>query len=126
MEVEGAGDAGRGTGATDEDMDRAAELFGVLANAHRLKIIRRLADRELDVGQLATALDFNQPNVSQHLRRLRDDGIVVSQRHGSRVVNRLSTPLTTALCELGCRLAAELDPSRPEHRPNQAKETEKR
>lgn len=106
--------------------ERTARLLGVLANGRRLDLIRRLGDRELDVGQLAELSELSQSNVSQHLGRLRSAGIVVSDRRGQHVTNRLSTPLITALCEMGCRLAEELDPSHPNHRPDSTKESQER
>lgn len=92
-------------------VERAAITFGLLANPNRLQLVRLLSVKPLNVGQLAELSGFSQPNVSQHLTRLRRAGLVESQRQGHHVTSFLTTPLLTALCALACRLTDEIDPS---------------
>ena len=91
---------------------RAAITFSLLANPHRLELVRLLSAEPTNVGRLVELSGFNQPNVSQHLARLRHAGLVESRRQGHHVTNYLATPLLTALCALACQLTDEIDQSR--------------
>ena len=50
--------------------------FSALAEPNRLQIVELLRHRPLPVGQIATTLRLNQPQVSKHLRVLSDAGLV--------------------------------------------------
>jgi DNA-binding transcriptional ArsR family regulator len=63
----------------------------VLCEPTRLRIVAALdGGAELCVGELATAIERRVPATSQHLRVLRDLGIVESSRQGSTVYYRLT------------------------------------
>lgn len=66
-----------------------ARLCQALADPKRLLLIYELSDGPRTVGDLCTTLGISQSNVSQHLAILRDRGVVVATRSGSRVVYRL-------------------------------------
>jgi DNA-binding transcriptional ArsR family regulator len=55
-----------------------------LGDPTRRAIFERLADRPRAVGELASELPVSRPAVSQHLRVLKDAGLVVDQRLGTR------------------------------------------
>ncbi len=59
-----------------------------LGDPTRLTILERLADRPLAVVDLARALPVSRPAVSQHLRVLKEAGLVVDQPMGNRRVYR--------------------------------------
>lgn len=60
-----------------------AEFCGVFSNANRLKLLDLLAGgEEYTVSELETASDIAQSNVSQHLKLMRDKGIVSRRRDG--------------------------------------------
>ena len=61
-----------------------ADLLDVLAEPHRREILDRLCDGEQSVSALVDALDLSQPNVSKHLRVLRDAGMVTVRPDGRR------------------------------------------
>ncbi len=48
-------------------------------------ILCQLAETDMTVGELVTALDLPQPTVSQHLARLKSEGILDAQRSGTLV-----------------------------------------
>lgn len=48
-------------------------------------MVRTLLAESLSVSEIASRLDMPQPNVSKHLRLLRDAGIVVTERAGKEV-----------------------------------------
>lgn len=60
-----------------------------LADPTRRLIFERLADRPRAVGDLAGDLPVSRPAVSQHLRVLKDAGLVVDARAGTRRIYRL-------------------------------------
>ena len=66
----------------------AADLLRVLSHPVRLEIVRLTSREELPVGALADRLDLSQPLTSQHLRILRDHGIVAARRDGNRRLYR--------------------------------------
>ena len=58
--------------------------FAAMADPTRQKIVAALAGRALAVGDVARGLPVSRPAVSQHLKVLRDAGIVVERREGTR------------------------------------------
>lgn len=60
-----------------------------LADPTRRAILERLADRPRPVGDLAAELPVSRPAVSQHLKVLKEAGLVVDQHVGSRRVYRV-------------------------------------
>ena len=71
---------------------RAAEFLRLLASEHRLLILCAVAEEERSVGELADLLAIAQPNASQHLFRLRTEGLVTSRRVGQTIYYRLASP----------------------------------
>lgn len=63
--------------------------FSALADPTRREIFERLARRPRPVGELAQGLPVSRPAVSQHLRVLRDAGLVIDTRVGSRRLYRV-------------------------------------
>jgi DNA-binding transcriptional ArsR family regulator len=71
--------------------------LGLLGDPTRRAIFELLARRPSSVGELALQLPISRPAVSQHLRVLKDGGLVVSQPEGTRRVYRLNPDGVTAL-----------------------------
>ena len=69
----------------------AAEIFKALGDATRLKIIKLIAatGNNLCVGIIARMLNVSQPAVSQHLKILRNAGLVEANRQGFHVHYRV-------------------------------------
>ena len=59
-----------------------------LAEPHRREILRLVADRELPAGRIASHFDVTGPAVSQHLKVLREAGLVTERREGTRRLYR--------------------------------------
>lgn len=55
-------------------------LFKVLGDENRLRIINLLGKEELCVCEIESILDTTQSNISRHLTRLRNEGIVVFEK----------------------------------------------
>ena len=60
-----------------------------LGDPTRREIFERLAERPLAVGELAGDLPVSRPAVSQHLKVLKDAGLVVDRADGNRRIYRL-------------------------------------
>jgi DNA-binding transcriptional ArsR family regulator len=60
-----------------------------LGDPTRRTIFERLADRPRAVGELASELPVSRPAVSQHLKVLKDAGLVVDRRAGNRRIYQL-------------------------------------
>lgn len=69
----------------------ASGLLKALADDTRLRIVALLAHGELCVCHIASALELNQPNASQHLTVLRNAGVVDCRRNGSWIHYRLAS-----------------------------------
>lgn len=63
----------------------AADLLRLLANGHRLQVLCALRPGELSVGQIADRVGLSQSALSQHLARLRQDGVVTTRRQGQTI-----------------------------------------
>jgi DNA-binding transcriptional ArsR family regulator len=63
--------------------------FTALADPTRRKIFERLADGPLAVGELARELPVSRPAVSQHLKVLKDAGLVIDRPEGNRRIYQL-------------------------------------
>lgn len=66
-------------------LEDAAALFKVLGNESRLALVWLLSREPLTVGALAAQAELSQPLVSQHLRTLRQAGLVTSEREGKEI-----------------------------------------
>jgi DNA-binding transcriptional ArsR family regulator len=71
--------------------------LGLLGDPSRRAIFELLARRPSSVGELAEQLPISRPAVSQHLRVLKDGGLVTSHAEGTRRVYRLNPDGVTAL-----------------------------
>jgi DNA-binding transcriptional ArsR family regulator len=71
--------------------------LGLLGDPTRRAIFELLARRPSTVGELAQQLPITRSAVSQHLRVLKDGGLVVSRAEGTRRIYRLNPDGVTAL-----------------------------
>lgn len=68
----------------------AAQLFKVLGSQSRLGLLRLLGESPRTVGALAEATGLSQPLVSQHLRTLRQSGLVTAERRGKEMIYQVA------------------------------------
>jgi DNA-binding transcriptional ArsR family regulator len=79
------------------DANRDAARYAALADGTRLAIITRLADGPMAVGKLADVLPVSRSAVSQHLKILKDAGLVEDAAAGTRRIYRLNPVALAAL-----------------------------
>jgi len=68
----------------------AARLLKALANDHRLLILCMLVEGELSVSEMNERLDLSQSALSQHLARLREEGLVETRREAQTIFYRVA------------------------------------
>ena len=82
----------------------AARMLKMLANEQRLLLLCRLGDGEASVGELAGHAGLAQSAASQHLAKLRAEGLVATRRAAQTIYYRLSDPdalrIIHVLCEI--------------------------
>lgn len=89
----------------------AAQLFKVLGHESRLWLLHLLAVAPRTVGALTEATGMTQPLVSQHLRTLRQVGLVEAHRHGREVTYQVSDRHVTHVVEDALAHVREPPPS---------------
>jgi DNA-binding transcriptional ArsR family regulator len=65
------------------------EVFEAIAQPTRRRILRLLADGEQSVGSVTSEFELTQPAISQHLKVLREAGLVSERRDGARRLYRV-------------------------------------
>jgi DNA-binding transcriptional ArsR family regulator len=89
----------------------AAQLFKVLGHESRLWLLRLVGQEPRTVSALTLATGMTQPLVSQHLRTLRQTGLVTAARKGKEVTYRLADEHVSHL--VADALAHVREPGRP-------------
>jgi len=80
-------------------LTRAAETIKMLGHPDRLKIVEILEAGESTVSEIQSELDLPQAIVSQHLAKLRGQGIVAAERDGVHVYYRVLEPKVRHILE---------------------------
>jgi DNA-binding transcriptional ArsR family regulator len=80
-------DASRAVGANLSlpHIEAAAKIFALLGDAGRLQLVLRCMERPQTVSELADATNMSQSLCSHHLRHLRDQRILASERRGRHI-----------------------------------------
>jgi DNA-binding transcriptional ArsR family regulator len=73
------------------------DQLAALADPTRRAIFERLADQPWSVGELARELPVSRPAVSQHLKALKDVGLVLDRRAGNRRIYQVDPDGVAAL-----------------------------
>jgi len=66
--------------------DMYVRIYKALAHPIRIKIVRTLRDGPLCVCTLNENVEFSQSNLSQHLKILKDAGILKSEKDGIKIL----------------------------------------
>lgn len=92
------------------DLCKAMNKLGKgIGNASRYRIVEALFSGPKTVGELAEKTKQSQPLVSQHLRVLKEVGLVRDERQGQKVLYTLNAEHTIRLLK---RLSEELQPNK--------------
>lgn len=80
--------------------DAASKLLKALANDKRLMILCSLAEGELSVSALNERINLSQSALSQHLAKLREDGMVNTRRQSQTIYYSLASNQVRQLIDL--------------------------
>lgn len=83
----------------EQQSETASSLLKALANEKRLMIVCILSKGEKNVGDLEQFIGLSQSALSQHLARLRRDGIVDTRREAQTIYYSIKDPAVLKLLE---------------------------
>ncbi|WP_087015337.1 helix-turn-helix transcriptional regulator [Leucobacter sp. 7(1)] len=70
-------------------MPNPNDVFSAVGNPHRRRILDLLLTQPLSVGSLASSFEMSRPSVSEHLKVLKDAGLVSEERQGRERIYRV-------------------------------------
>ncbi len=70
--------------------ERLAKKFKVLGHPARIKLLEGLMKKECCVGDIQKGLSVSQPNASQHLKILKEAGILEARRERNKICYRIA------------------------------------
>jgi len=77
-----------------------ADFCSILGNAHRIQIIWTLGNRELTVSEISEEINTSMQNTSQHLRLMKDKGVLVSRRDGREIYYKIADSKFSKTCTI--------------------------
>jgi len=83
-----------------QSASRASSLMKTLGHKDRLMILCHLADGEKSVGQIADLLEIPQSPLSQHLSRMRKEGLVKTRREAQTIYYSLMSGEVSRIVEV--------------------------
>src|SRR5258708_3772793 len=84
-------------------LQAVAELFAVLSEESRLRIVQILQEGPASVGELVQRSGMKQANVSKQLGVLLTGGVIARRQDGNRAIYSIAMPLVYALCHIVCQ-----------------------
>lgn len=87
---------------SDAHLIEAAQLFGMLSEPSRLRLLRALMEQSMTVSELVAETEMKQGNVSKHLGMLLQARFVAKEREGTFARYRIVDKRLIKLCELMC------------------------
>lgn len=88
----------------EQQTEKAAALLKALANEKRLLIVCLLVRGEKNVGDLEQQVGLSQSALSQHLARLRRDGVVETRREAQTIYYSIKDPAVKDILECLCKI----------------------
>jgi DNA-binding transcriptional ArsR family regulator len=106
-----------GEPADDDQVLMAVEMFRMLADATRVRLLRELSGPagELSVNDLAAAVGKRPGAVSQHLAKLRMARLVTTRRVGNQIMYRVANEHVSQLVADALRHSEHLGSGVPAH-----------
>ncbi len=85
-----------------ESAQSAARLLKLMASEPRLLLLCRLVEGEASVGDLADHAKMAQSTTSQHLAKMRSEGLVATRREAQTIYYRLDDPAAVRVLDTLC------------------------
>lgn len=77
-----------------------ADFCAILGNVHRIQIVWILGNRELTVSEISEEINSSMQNTSQHLRLMKDKGVLLSRRDGREIYYRIADTKFNRTCPI--------------------------
>lgn len=74
---------------SESELEEISEILKAMAHPARLKILEGLMENECNVGEIQDKLHLPQSTISQHLKTLKNAGIIKGTRDGTKVCYRV-------------------------------------
>lgn len=104
-----------------ELFEEVSNVFFLLSEPTRLKILHSLCHGERAVNEIVTEIEASQANVSRQINMLYRAKILARRKEGTQVYYRIDDPATLGICQSVCaRVSADIlarSASRPEQQP---------
>lgn len=98
-----------------EQAELAAEVFRMLADTTRVRLLWAMLDADVSVNELAVMVGKSGPSVSQHLAKLRMARLVRTRREGTQVFYRIENEHVARLVRDAVFNAEHAGPDVPRH-----------
>ena len=98
-----------------EQAELAAEVFRMLSDTTRVRLLWEMLDAERSVNELAELVGKPSPSVSQHLAKLRMARLVRTRRDGTQVIYRIENEHVARLVRDAVYNAEHAGPDVPRH-----------
>lgn len=84
----------------EEDIQQAARAMKAIAHPLRLKVLCVLGNQEFSVQDIVEQVGTTQSNISQHLAKMRDQGVLATRKESNWVYYRIGDPRTLKLVSM--------------------------
>lgn len=108
-------DRGASAALAIEQAELAAEVFRMLADKTRVRLLWAMLEVEMSVNELADVVGKPSPSVSQHLAKLRMARLVRTRREGTQVFYRIENDHVAQLVRDAVYNAEHAGPDLPRH-----------
>jgi len=98
-----------------------AEFCQMMAHPKRIELFDLLGNQEFNVGTLAEKLNITIPAVSQHLRLLRETGVVLTRREAQTIFYVIKNPKLLEGCKIMRKFIVEELKKRSKNNQNKEK-----
>lgn len=88
-------------------VEEMADVLKLLGDKNRLTIVALLNEKELCVCEIVELLQTSQPNISQHMRKLKDGGLVKETKRGQWVYYSLTIQDKPYIAEILNRIPSQ-------------------
>ena len=96
----------------EQSASAAARLMKLLSSEQRLVLLCRLIEGECSVGDLAEYVKLAPSATSQHLAKLRAEGVVSTRRNGQTIYYEIADPKAVRVIDTLCELYRKEPPPR--------------
>jgi DNA-binding transcriptional ArsR family regulator len=88
----------------DRKLELKAKVFKVFSDPNRIRILELLREKECNVSEMIEHLNLKQSTVSQHLRLLKDCGVVNTKKEGREITYSIRDKKVEDMLDLGEKL----------------------